>query len=228
MTTENLHHNTIKAVAFDMDGLMFDTEDVYWKAADILLKRRGFPYTDELCNDIMGRPPEYCFKKMIEYYSLPDDWQALQQESVEIFLKMLDEGYSAMPGLFELLNRLEEQALPKAICTSSSRNIMEAVTKRDNLLARFDFTITCHDIVKGKPDPEIYLKAADRFGVAPSEMLVLEDSVAGNTAAHEAGSPCCIVLADHNRHLNFPLATLIVHSLADDELFRFLSPIPPV
>ena len=49
--------------AFDMDGLMFETESVYHKDAEILLGRRGFPYTDELCLDVMGRPPQYCFEK---------------------------------------------------------------------------------------------------------------------------------------------------------------------
>lgn len=212
----------IVAVAFDMDGLMFDTEEVYWKTATVLLERRGFPYTSELCNDIMGRPPEYCFRKMVDYYSLSDSWQELQQESEEIFLQLLNQGYSAMPGLFELLDLLERYSLPKAICTSSSLRAMQAVLKRDHLLERFDFALTCQDITKGKPDPEIYLKAAATFGVETSSMLVLEDSVAGSQAANLAGSPCYVVRAQHNKHLEFPFATQVVESLIAPELLYLL------
>ncbi|MDD3585570.1 MAG: HAD hydrolase-like protein, partial [Thermoguttaceae bacterium] len=142
----------IEAVAFDMDGLMYDTEKVYWKAAEVLLGRRNCSYTEELCDDIMGRPAEYCFRRMIEYYSLHEDWQAMQQESEEIFLSLLEhDGAEPMPGLFVLLDALERQGIPKAVCTSSSRRSMSAVLRKDKLEPRFDFVITSQDIVCGKP-----------------------------------------------------------------------------
>lgn len=213
----------LSAVAFDMDGLMFNTEDVYWKAADVLLSRRGCSYTDDLCNEIMGRPPEYCFKRMIDYYRLSEDWRDLKMESEEIFIDLLKDGYTAMPGLFDLLDRLEEAQIPKAICTSSSRRIMEAILERDHLLSRFLFTITAEDILQGKPDPEIYLKAAIRFDLSPNQLLVLEDSVAGCRSAIQAGSSCFIVLAQHNKHLQFPEATRILNSLADPEILEILT-----
>lgn len=208
------------AVAFDMDGLMFNTEDVYWKAASVLLERRGKPYTDELADMIMGRQAEFCFNKMIEYHHLDTTWKALQKESEEIFLDLLHEGYQEMPGLFELIDRLEEKKIPKAICTSSSRKIMESILKKDDLLPRFDFTITEKDIVHGKPDPEIYRTAAEHFGISNRQMLVLEDSVAGCQSAISAGSPCYVILAAHNKHLKFPSATRILSSLADPEIMK--------
>lgn len=213
----------LRAVAFDMDGLMYDTEKVYWKTAEVLLGRRGCPYTEELCDDIMGRPAEYCFRRMIEYYSLDEDWHAMQCESEEIFLSLLDQaGSDPMPGLFVLLDELERLGFPKAVCTSSSRRSMSAVLRKDRLESRFDFVITCQDIVRGKPDPEIYRSAASRFGFEPASVLVLEDSVAGTRAAHAAGSPCVVVLAEHNRHLSFPEATKTVTSLDDPQLLNLL------
>ena len=125
-----------------------------------------------------------------------------------------------MPGLFELLDRLEEKKIPKAICTSSSRKIMEAILKRDELLPRFDFTITEKDIVHGKPDPDIYQTAAKRFGIPNDQMLVLEDSVAGCKSAIAAGSPCYVILAAHNKHLKFPWATRILSSLAESDIMN--------
>lgn len=208
--------SNIAAVAFDMDGLMYDTEDVYWKAADELLRIRGHEYTVELAEDVMGRQPRYCFERMIEYYDLSGtSWEELFEESQEIFMKKLDEGFSEMPGLSELLGVLEEQGIPKAVCTSSSRRVAREVLGRTGVLSGFSFVLAFEDVLQGKPDPEIYLKAAERFGISPGEMLVLEDSISGCTAAKQAGAFTVAVLAEHNRTLDFSHADLVLERLDD-------------
>ena len=212
----------ISAVAFDMDGLMFNTEDVYWKTASTYLQRRGHEYNHEVANDVMGRPPKYCFEKMIEYYGLSDTWEALHAESEETFIKLLDEGYSMMPGLPELLDQLEELNIPKAVCTSSSQRVAREVLGRAGVWERFQFVLAFEDIVRGKPDPEIYLKAASKFGVTSEKMLVLEDSVSGCHAARNAGAVTVAVLADHNRSLDFSHATRIAQRLDDPVIWNLL------
>lgn len=218
---------TFSAVAFDMDGLMFDTEDVYWKAADALLKRRGHAYTQELCNEIMGRPPEYCFKRFKEVFALPETWQELQTESEDLFLDFLDDGFSIMPGLEKLLELLERRGVPKCICTSSAIRIVSAVLDRQAMRGRFDFVLTAEDIAHGKPDPEIYLKAAKRFGVAPAAMLVFEDSVAGVRSAVGAGTHAVAVLAPHNRNNDYSHADLIAESLDDSRVWKLFGETAP-
>ncbi|MCF0233404.1 MAG: HAD-IA family hydrolase, partial [Thermoguttaceae bacterium] len=178
----------VEAVAFDMDGLMFDTEAVYQKSADILLGRRGHEYTDELREDIMGRPPEYCFKRMVEYCSLNEDWRDLQRESNEIFIRLLGDGYATTPGLLELLDELERREIPRCVCTSSAPMLAREVLKKHDVYKRFAFILTSEDIVNGKPNPEIYQKAAARFGLPIEKMLTLEDSENGRLAALAAGS----------------------------------------
>ncbi len=210
----------IKAVAFDMDGLMFDTEDVYWKAADALLRKRGEKYSRELCAAVMGRPPRYCFEMFRERFGFPESWQELQRESEDFFLEFLNDGYSTMPGLPKLLEFLEQKKIPKGVCTSSAVRVVDEVLQRKNLKNRFEFVLTAEDIVNGKPDPEIYLKAASHFGVAPSEMLVLEDSVAGSQSARSAGAYSVVVLANHNKDGEFQAANLIVDSLDSPEILR--------
>ncbi|MDR2643048.1 MAG: HAD family phosphatase [Planctomycetaceae bacterium] len=208
----------MKAVAFDMDGLMFDTEAVYWKAAAALLERRGYEYTEELCNAIMGRPPRDCFEFFKKTFSLQESWQELQNESEELFLGFLKEGFSVMPGLFELLDFLELHEIPKCICTSSSLRVVTAVLSSFNLAGRFEFILTAEDIVRGKPDPEIYLRAATGLGVKPSELIVLEDSVAGCLAADSAGAFPIVVIAEHNKNGNFQKAKLLVNSLNNHKI----------
>jgi len=211
---------TIKAVAFDMDGLMFDTEDIYWKAAEALLRRRGKVYTDELSNAIMGRPPRYSFELFKETFDFPETWQELQKESENFFLEFLDNGFSTMPGLYELLEHLEQRNIPKGICTSSVFRIVSEVLRRKDMKRRFEFVLTAEDIMQGKPDPEIYLKAAARFGIAPSEMLVLEDSTAGCQAAHRAGAFGIAVRALHNAHCSFDEAKKVVPRLDDPQIMQ--------
>jgi HAD superfamily hydrolase (TIGR01509 family) len=211
---------TIKAVAFDMDGLMFDTEDTYWKAASALLERRGEVYTDELCNAVMGRPPKHCFELFKSTFGFPESWQELQTESENFFLEFLDDGFSTMPGLYELLEHLERCNIPKGICTSSAFRVVSEVLRRKDMLSRFEFVLTAEDITHGKPDPEIYLKAATRFGVSPSEMLVLEDSTAGCQAAHRAGAFGIAVRAKHNVHCLFDEAGRVVSRLDDPQVIE--------
>ncbi|MCL2744888.1 MAG: HAD-IA family hydrolase [Planctomycetaceae bacterium] len=208
------------AVAFDMDGLMFDTEDVYWKAASALLGKRGFIYTDELCADIMGRPPQYCFETFKKMFSLPEAWQELQRESEDFFLQFLDDGFSEMPGLHELLDILDAKHYRKCICTSSSIRVVSEVLKRKGLTERFEFVLTAEDITAGKPNPEIYLKAAEQFGVKPHQMLVLEDSTAGTQAAKAAGCLCIAVRAEHNKTSDLSAAHQMANSLNDKQILQ--------
>lgn len=204
--------------AFDMDGLMFETESVYCKAADELLGRRGYPYTEALYQDVMGRPPRYCFEQFIKTYSLPETWEELAAESEEIFLDVLKEGYSTMPGLFGLLDALESEKIAKCVATSSSRRLASAVLSKDDIGERFDFILTSDDITRGKPDPQIYLLAAERLGIKPSELLVLEDSAAGVLAAKRSGAVCFALRAEHNKDLDLSPADFIGTSLDAPEI----------
>ena len=202
-----------KAVAFDMDGLMFNTEDVYWKAASALLGKRGHEYTPELCATVMGRTPQFCFELFKERFDYPETWQELQNESEDLFLEYLKDGYDMMPGLPVILNLLESRHIPKGVCTSSACRVVREVLRKDDVVKRFQFILTAEDIINGKPHPEIYQKAIQKFRVAPQEMLVLEDSVAGCRSARAAGAFCVAVRAEHNQEADFDAAHLVVNSL---------------
>lgn len=211
-----------RAVVFDMDGLMFNTEDVYFQVGSELLRRRGCEFTRELSDAMMGRPPQPSFETMIQWHSLTDTWQTLVVESEELFIGLLDSCLAPMPGLLALLDRLESAGIPKAICTSSSRRVLTEVLARFNMEPRFQFTLTAQDIVNGKPNPEIYQKAADRLGLKPREMLVLEDSQAGCQAAAAAGAFAVAVPGEHSARQDFSVASLVIRSLADPQLYEVL------
>jgi len=217
----------IQAVAFDMDGLMFDTESLYNDVGRELMRRRGFDYPDDLCHAVMGTPPEASFTTMIQWFSLNDTWQELQEESDAIFLEILKNGFDMMPGLPELLAEIERLGLPKAVCTSSAPQLVEPVLASYNMTQRFDFILTAADVIQGKPHPEMYLKAAARFGVEPTAMMVLEDSVLGTEAALAAGAMTFTVLAEHNITRTFPRETRLVNRLDAPNVLAALGKMTP-
>src|SRR3972149_2416956 len=212
----------MKAVVFDMDGLMFNTEDVYTLVGAELLRRRGYEFTFEMKNEMMGLPPQQTFKVMIARGGLCDTWEELATESYCLFKSFLDAHLAPMPGLMELLEALGTARIPKAMATSSARQLLEACLMRFDLERRFVFFLTAEDVMHGKPDPEIYLTAAARFGLAPGEVLVLEDSQNGCRAAAAAGVFTVAVPAEHSRTHDFSSASLVVDSLADPRLYEAL------
>jgi len=212
----------MKAVVFDMDGLMFNTEDVYTLVGQELLRRRGREFTLNLKNEMMGLPPQISFEIMIRRCNLPDTWRELAAESNTLFINILDEHLAPMPGLVELLDALEAAHIPKAIATSSARALLDACLTRFDMHRRFCFLLTAEDVVRGKPDPEIYLAAAARFGINPNELLVLEDSQNGCKAAAAAGAFTVAVPAEHSRTHDFSSASLIAKNLSDPRLYEVL------
>jgi HAD superfamily hydrolase (TIGR01509 family) len=211
-----------RAAIFDMDGLMFNTEDVYYEVGTQLMRRRGRQYTRELSDAVMGRPPQVCFETMIGWHGLDDRWEAMAAESEDLFVALLDDYLAPMPGLLKLLDALEAAGIPKAICTSSSRHVLTAVLSRFQMEPRFLFTLTAEDIIHGKPHPKIYLKAAARLGLPPEQIVVLEDSQTGCRAAADAGAIVVAVPGEHSRNQDFSVASLVIESLDDPQLHAFL------
>ena len=117
---------------------------------------------------------------------------------------------------------MEAAGIPKAIATSSCRELADACLTPFDLRGDSAFVLTSEDIVRGKPDPEVYLAAAARFGVQPAEMLVLEDSQNGCRAAAAAGAFTVAVPGEHSRQQDFSVASLVVGSLADARLYAAL------
>ena len=211
-----------RAVVFDMDGLMFNSEDIYTMVGTELMGRRGHEFTPELKRAMMGLPPQRAFETMIEWYDLDDDWEAMGEESNAIFAALVEDHLDTMPGLLALLDALEAAKRPKAIATSSVRELAEACLSQFDLLSRFSFVLTAEDITHGKPHPEIYLTAAARLGLMAHDLLVLEDSHNGCCAAAAAGAFTVAVPGDHSRDHDFSMADLVVDGLHDDRLYAVL------
>lgn len=210
------------AVVFDLDGLMFNTEELYQDVGGELLRRRAKVFTSELLDAMMGRPNRVALQIMIDWHQLADTVDILIAETEEIFVGILDTRLELMPGLADLLDCLERGGVPKAIATSSPRRFVTNVLSRFDLEPRFQFVLSSEDVVEGKPHPEIYLKAARRLGVEPRRMMVLEDSQNGCRAAAAAGAITVAVPGGHSRQHDFSCATLVADTLADPRIYELV------
>lgn len=210
------------AVIFDLDGLIVNSEDVYEQADIEILRRRGKEYSAELRARMMGRPTAESLRAMIEWHSLDDTLEQLETERSILRDNLLDQSIEPMPGLHGLLDALETAGIPKAIGTSGHRSYAAYILGRLDLHARFEFVLTSEDVVYGKPAPDVYQLAAAKLGLAPSQTMVLEDSVNGCRAGIAAGAFTVAVPNRHTRAYDFAGAQFVADTLADPRILGAL------
>lgn len=197
----------VRAVVFDMDGLLIDSERLAMESLISAGTELGYDMPMEFCRSMIGVPADRCRTLAANAYG-PDF--PLEEYFVlhEVHLRLLvDDGQlTTKPGAIALLDELERQGIPKAIATSSSRERADHHLHLAGLADRFDSVVTRQDVVNGKPDPEPYLKAVAALGHTVENTLALEDSTNGLRAAHAAGLRCILIPdlvppTDESRHL---------------------------
>ena len=178
----------IKAVIFDMDGLMLDSERIVQRSWNIVGGRMGYGYLGEDIYHTMGlnvvRREEYFKGK----YGKKFPFQEFLTDYKKEYCKYVNEnGIDAKPGLYQLLETLKQLGIPMAVATSTSRDSAMKNLEEKNVTSYFEGFV-CGDMVKdAKPSPEIYLKACEVVGVNPKDAIALEDSFNGIKAAYAAG-----------------------------------------
>ncbi len=176
------------AVILDMDGLMIDTEPLYKTALQKTAREFGYTLTDDFMMHLVGRPDPDC-RKMIAEHTGPDfsinsfweQWPKLWKSEAQ------SKGIGQKPGLQEFFNFLSKWNIPTAIATSSSRKQAFFSLDAANITHPFDHIVTGDEVEKGKPAPDIFLKAAEKLNVKPESCVALEDSENGIQAAYSAG-----------------------------------------
>jgi HAD superfamily hydrolase (TIGR01509 family) len=176
----------VRAVIFDMDGLLVDTEapvrDALMSAAATI--GRDLPVA--VFMSMVGTTSAHSDRVLVEHFGEGFDLEAYLAEVRRLLELSFDIGVPLKPGAAELLALLDEVGLPKALVTSSSRRAVDRHLPAE-VVARFSALITSESVENGKPHPEPYLKAAAALGIAPEDCLALEDSHNGIRSAHAAG-----------------------------------------
>lgn len=204
---------TIRAILFDLDGLMVDSEAhalAMWRE---VLARREVELDQATIDAMLGLRLFETASMLVKRFDLPDDAQALGAEKSDLQLERLDGNVSAMRGLFELIDAVDERGLQRAVASSGTRRYIDAVLKSIGLENNFAVIVSGDDVPKGKPAPDVFLRAAERLGVAAAACLVLEDAPAGVAAAKAAGMWCVAVPNEFSRDLDLSAADYRLPSL---------------
>jgi HAD superfamily hydrolase (TIGR01509 family) len=177
----------VKAVVFDMDGLLVDTEQVVFRAMQIAAGARGGEMPFATFQRMVGLPHLESDRILVEHFGDGFDLEAWSAEISQHFQEALQAGIALKAGVVEILDHLEAVGLPRAIATSSSRVSVHNSLGPHGLIDRFQAIIPRDVQTRSKPHPDPFLQAAEALGHDPAECLALEDSHNGVRAAAAAG-----------------------------------------
>lgn len=191
-----------KAVIFDLDGTLINSEYFHFECWNILLSEAGvqLTYDDWLCT-YAGNVLQSNARSLKEKYSLPTPLDELIKRRMALSVKRLNtQDIALMPYAAELLEFLQSRHIPMALVTSSSRPDVEAIFKRNGLAHYFKLMITKDEVTMPKPYPEGYNQCCERLGMQKQDCLVLEDSRTGLRAAKAAGLTCYAIQSNTDEH----------------------------
>jgi HAD superfamily hydrolase (TIGR01509 family) len=179
---------TVRGVIFDMDGVLVDSGAHHRAAWGALLAELGATgASPESWRLTIGRPAHEAVALLLGRELAPGDAMQLASRKRNLYRHFARRGAVAVPGATAFVEAIAHSGMACAVATSASRHDARHVLEALGLTGRFGAVVTAEDVARGKPDPEVYLRAAGEIGVAPGTCLVFEDAVVGVQAARAAG-----------------------------------------
>jgi HAD superfamily hydrolase (TIGR01509 family) len=176
----------LRAVVFDLDGVLIEGEEVWEEVREGLVRERGGHWTDRAHVDMMGMSSPEWARYMAEQLRLPMAPQAIIDETVARVVARYRERLPLVDGATEVVRALAGH-WPLGLASSANRPIIDLVLDRSGLAGCFQATVSSEEVARGKPAPDVYLEAAARLGVPPAACAAVEDSGNGLRAAAAAG-----------------------------------------
>ena len=205
--------NPIRAVLLDMDGTILDTETIYVGSMFAALADMGFQLKESLIHAMIGLPGQECMALLRGEFGERFQYKAFQPIYVAHRTERMKNGIPLKPGTLELLDLIDAAGLKAAVATSSHRGNAEANLAATGILRRFAAVLTRDDVAAAKPDPALFLRAADAVGEVPASCLAVEDSHVGVRAAHASGA--MTVMVPDMLPPNEEIRALCLHVLPD-------------
>jgi beta-phosphoglucomutase len=185
------------AVLWDMDGVIVDNARFHWEAWQELSAVQGFTMTYEDFRSTFGMRNEELLRQLLG--KEVSDWQLAQlaETKEELYRNTARGRVIALPGAVELLARLHQLGFRQAVASSAPWANVDFILGELSIVGYFGAVLCERDVDRGKPDPQVFTRAAQRLKVAPSRCLVIEDAVTGVQAATNAGMACLAVTTTH-------------------------------
>ena len=207
----------IKAIIFDMDGLMIDSERVTFECYQEILKGMNLTMDEEFYKTLLGKPLKGIYQRFYDVYGNDFPIEDMIKDVHALMAKRFEtEGVPIKTGLKSLLEYLKENNYKTIVATSSNRDRVDTILSQAQITDYFDDSICGDEVTKGKPNPEVFLKSCQKLGVNVDEAIVLEDSEAGIQASYDAGiKVICIPDMKYPEEKYVQMITKIVKSLDD-------------
>ncbi|QOS79728.1 HAD family phosphatase [Paenibacillus sp. JNUCC31] len=182
----------IQAVIFDMDGVLIDSEPIYFEIERSSFAHFGAVMTEAEHHTYVGVTLESMWRQVLDKHQLTATIEeALAYHQHNVMQTMLAHpNLTAMPSVERWLSWLQEQHIPIAVASSSPRALIDLIMDKTGLGKYFEVRMTGEEVANGKPAPDIFLTTAEMIGASPSNCLVIEDSRNGVQAAKSAGMRC--------------------------------------
>jgi HAD superfamily hydrolase (TIGR01509 family) len=209
----------IRAVVFDLDGVILDTEELWDEVREGLARERGGRWSDRAQADMMGMSSTEWSRYMHEVVGVPDEPAEINREVVRRMLDRYAERIPLIDGAVEAVKRVAAR-WPLGLASSSNRELIERALEVSGLSGSFRATVSSEEVARGKPAPDVYLEAARRLGEDPTRCAAVEDSANGIRSAHDAGMR---VVAIPNAAFPPPDAALALADVILDSI-RLLEP----
>lgn len=189
-----------QCVIFDMDGVISHTNPHHVIAFEKFFNKYNVPYTQEEFEEHMyGKHNSYI---MMHFFKRPIEGEELiklEDEKEGMFREIYKDKVETIPHYMDFLNELKSRGFKTAVATSAPRANLDLIANFLKLDEKMDSMMSSEDVTFHKPNPEVYLKSAERVGVSPSDCVVFEDSFSGITAGLNAGMKVVGVLSTHTK-----------------------------
>lgn len=210
-----------EAVIFDMDGTIVDTTRLEYDAWDRMFREQGVEFTYDEYIQVLGAKGSEIVKDRVN--ETEDKIEQLLDKKEAYFKEIAGKNdLKLIPHVEKLMQEIKNIPLKMALATGASREKMEFVLKKFHIKHFFDAIVTADDVKNGKPDPEVFLKAAQELKVDPKKCIVMEDASNGAEAAKAAGMTCIAITSTRGKN-QLQKADVVVNSYQDLTIQDFLA-----
>lgn len=216
-----------RAVIWDMDGVIADTAPYHFRAWQEVFQKRGVDFTEDDFRRKFGQRNDTIIRNTLGEDISQSEIDVIASDKERNFRQRVRQNIKPLPGAIKLITSLKQHGFSMALASSAPMENIQLVTRGLGIESSFQAIVSGREVNEGKPSPQGFLLAAQKLGVEPKNCIVIEDAVAGVTAAKRAGMRCLAVANTHPR-ISLTEADLIVDTLEEvtmDDLEELLNPL---
>ena len=213
----------IKAVIFDLDGVIAETEHVHIQAETETMLKHGVKISENELHQYTGTTAKQMLTALTRKYRLHVTFNEIFNEKEEIMFRLLEKKVQPTNGVIELLRKLKQMKIKLGIASSSHKRLIEYVLKELEIAPLFDSVVGAEDVANSKPNPEIFLTCAKKLHAEPTECLVVEDSKLGVEGAKKAGMKCLGYRNPNSGNQDLSKADIVTNDFSKLDIRNLLS-----